>query len=81
MKIEGIEPVEILHKLIELKAPEQVFDLDDQIYSTQAQDMAPIAKPKAKLLNKHIHQLIKHPLFESYSLTKQDVMVIADLWQ
>ena len=81
MKIEGIEPVEILHKLIELKAPEQVFDQDDQIDSTQAQDMAPIAKPKAKLLNKHIHQLIKHHLFESYSLTKQDVMVIADLWQ
>ena len=81
MKIEGIEPVEILHKLIELKAPEQVFDQDDQIDSTQAQDMAPIAKPKAKLLNKHIHQLIKHPLFESYSLAQQDVMVIADLWQ
>ena len=81
MKIEGIEPVEILHKLIELKAPEQVFDLEDQAESTQGQDMAPIAKPKAKLLNKHICQLIKHPLFESYSLTKQDVMVIADLWQ
>ena len=55
MKIEGIEPVEILHKLIELKAPEQVYDLEDQLETIQAQDMALIAKPKAKLLNKHIH--------------------------
>ncbi len=81
MKIEGIEPVEILHKLIELKAPVQVFDMEDQPETTQDQDKAPIARPNARLLNKHIHQLIKHPLFESYSLTRQDVMVIADLWQ
>ncbi|MDI9524989.1 MAG: ATP-binding protein [Candidatus Cloacimonadota bacterium] len=81
MKIEGIEPVEILHKLFELNAQEQSINLDNQLESAHAQDMVPVAKPRAKLLNKHIRQLITHPLFEGYGLTRQDVMVIADLWQ
>ncbi len=81
MKIEGIEPVEILHKLLELKAPERVIKPEDRQDSAQAGGIAPIARPMAKLLDKHINRLIKHPLFEGYALTRQDVMVIADLWQ
>lgn len=81
MKIEGIEPVEILHKLLELKAPERAIKPEDRQDSAQAGKIAPIARPRAKLLDKHINRLIKHPLFEGYALTRQDVMVIADLWQ
>jgi len=81
MKIEGIEPVEILHRLIELKPLKHDFDMDDEPESTQNTVPTTIDTPNAKLINKHVRQLVKHPLFESYSLSQQDVMVIADLWQ
>lgn len=81
MKIEGIEPVEILHRLIELKPLNHDFDLEDEPEPTQKAVPTAIDASNAKLINKHVRQLIKHPLFESYSFTKQDVMVIADLWQ
>jgi len=79
MKIEGIEPVEILHKLIELKPMKH--DMEDEQEPTQNAVTTAIDASNAKLINKHVRQLIKHPLFESYSLSQQDVMVIADLWQ
>lgn len=81
MKIEGIEPVEILHRLNELKPLKHDFDMEDEPEPTQKAIPTAIDASKAKLINKHIRQLIKHPLFESYSLAQQDVMVIADLWQ
>jgi AAA+ superfamily predicted ATPase len=81
MKIEGIEPVEILHKLIELKPMKHDFDLEDEPETIQNTVSTDIDATNAKLINKHIRQLIKHPLFESYCLSQQDVMVIADLWQ
>lgn len=81
MKIEGIEPVEILHKLIELKAPKQAFENEIQLKPTQAQGLAIPQKAPAKQLNTHIHQLIQHPLLENYKLKQQDVLVLADLWQ
>ena len=81
MKIEGIEPVEILHKLIELKPLKHDFDLEDEPETTQTAVPTTIDDSNAKLINKHIRQLIRHPLFESYCLSQQDVMVIADLWQ
>ncbi len=81
MKIEGIEPVEILHRLIELKPLNHDFDMEDEPEPTQNAVPTAINASNAKLINKHVRQLIKHPLFESYSFTKQDVMVIADLWQ
>jgi AAA+ superfamily predicted ATPase len=81
MKIEGIEPVEILHKLIELKPMKHDFDMEDEPETTQNAFPTAIDASNAKLINKHIRQLIRHPLFESYCLSQQDVMVIADLWQ
>lgn len=81
MKIDGIEPVEILHKLIELKPMKHDFDMEDEPETTQNAVPTAIDASNAKLINKHIRQLIRHPLFESYCLSKQDVMVIADLWQ
>lgn len=81
MKIEGIEPVEILHRLIELKPLKHDFDMDDEPEPTQNTVPAAIDASNAKLINKHVRQLVKHPLFESYNLSQQDVMVIADLWQ
>jgi len=81
MKIEGIEPVEILHKLIELKPMKHDFDMEDEPETTQNTVPTAIDASNAKLINKHIRQLIRHPLFESYCLSQQDVMVIADLWQ
>jgi AAA+ superfamily predicted ATPase len=81
MKIDGIEPVEILHKLIELKPMKHDFDMEDEPETTQNTVPTAIDASNAKLINKHIRQLIRHPLFESYCLSKQDVMVIADLWQ
>ena len=81
MKIEGIEPIEILHKLIELKPLKHDFDMEDEPESTQNTVPPTIDSSNAKLINKHVSQLVKHPLFESYSLSQQDVMVIADLWQ
>lgn len=81
MKIEGIEPVEILHRLIELKPLKHDFDMEDEPEPTQNGVHTAINASNAKLINKHVRQLIKHPLFESYIFTKQDVMVIADLWQ
>jgi len=81
MKIDGIEPVEILHKLIELKPMKHDFDMEDEPETTQNAVPTAIDASNAKLINKHIRQLIRHPLFESYCLSQQDVMVIADLWQ
>ncbi|NLM89725.1 MAG: hypothetical protein GX179_00840, partial [Candidatus Cloacimonetes bacterium] len=81
MKIDGIEPVEILHKLIELKPMKHDFDMEDEPETTQNTVPTAIDASNAKLINKHIRQLIRHPLFESYCLSQQDVMVIADLWQ
>lgn len=81
MKIEGIEPVEILHRLIELKPMKHDFDMEDEPESTQNTVSTAIDTSNAKLINKHVRQLVKHPLFESYGLSQQDVMVIADLWQ
>ena len=81
MKTEDIEPVEILHKLIELKPMKHDFDMEDEPETTQNTVPTDIDASNAKLINKHIRQLIKHPLFESYCLSQQDVMVIADLWQ
>jgi len=81
MKIEGIEPVEILHRLIELKPLKHDFDMEDEPEPTQNTVPTTIDTSNAKLINKHVRQLVKHPLFESYSLSQQDVMVIADLWQ
>jgi AAA+ superfamily predicted ATPase len=81
MKTEDIEPVEILHKLIELKPMKHDFDMEDEPETTQNTVPTAIDASNAKLINKHIRQLIRHPLFESYCLSKQDVMVIADLWQ
>lgn len=81
MKIEGIEPVEILHRLIELKSMKLDFDMEDEPEPTQNAVPTSIDASNAKLINKHVRQLIKHSLFESYSLSQQDVMVIADLWQ
>jgi len=80
MKIECREPVEILYKVIELKAPKQVRDLEDHLYANHSEDFASITKPNGKLLNKNIRHFISHPLFTRYSLSQGDVMVIADLW-
>lgn len=79
MKFEGTEPVEILQKLIELKPPEPMFE-EDQDKDTCSNVEVPKNNLIAKILNKHIRCLIKHPLFEKYNLTHPDVMVIADLW-
>lgn len=79
MKIEGIEPVEILHRLIELNPMKH--DMEDEPEPTRNTVPAAFDASNAKLINKHVRQFVKHPLFESYSLIKQDVMVIADLWQ
>ncbi len=81
MKIEGIEPVEILHRLIELKPLKHDFDMEDEPEPTQNAVPTAIDAPNIKLINKHVRQLVKHPLFESFCLSQQDVMVIADLWQ
>ncbi|MFA6911423.1 MAG: ATP-binding protein, partial [Candidatus Cloacimonadaceae bacterium] len=79
--IEGIEPVEILHKLIELKPMKHDFDMEDEPEPTKNTVPTTIDTSNAKLINKHVRQLVKHPLFEDYNLSQQDVMVIADLWQ
>ena len=81
MKTEGIEPIEILHRLITLKPLKHGFEMEDEPESNQNTVITTIDTSKAKLINKHVHQLVKHPLLESYSLSQQDVMVIADLWQ
>lgn len=81
MKIEGIEPVEILHRLIELKPLKHDFDMEDEPEPTQNAVPTAIDASNIKSINKHVRQLVKHPLFESFCLSLQDVMVIADLWQ
>ncbi|HNQ43285.1 MAG TPA: AAA family ATPase, partial [Candidatus Cloacimonadota bacterium] len=81
MKMVGIEPVEILQKLIELKPPGQRFDVQDQSEVDRLEAPAQKSESSKKLLNRHIRSLIKHPLLERYGLTNQDVLVIADLWQ
>ena len=64
MKIEGIEPIEILHKLIELKPLKHDFDMEDEPEPTQNAVPTSIDASNAKLINKHVRQLIKHSLFE-----------------
>lgn len=81
MKIECVEPVEILHRLIELKPHKEVFEMEDEPELAQISEDLSIEVSKAREMKRHIQQLIKHPLFEYYCLSQQDVMVIADLWE
>lgn len=66
MKNEGVEPVEILHKVIELKPPERSLDPEDQLESSRQVENIP--KRQQILLSFEIRQLIKHPLFEGFDL-------------
>ncbi len=77
MWIEVRAPVEILHKLIELKPAQQVSSVGNQI----APNAGCLSKPDVKRLNEHVQQLITHPLFECYQLNQTDVMVIVELWR
>lgn len=80
MKIEGMEPVEILQKLYELKTANQFCNLEGTDDESAPNGIATDKVAKPKEFTKHIRQLITHSQFKQYKLSAQDVIVIADLW-
>ncbi|MCB5287802.1 MAG: ATP-binding protein [Candidatus Cloacimonetes bacterium] len=81
MQIEGIKPLDILQKLIRLKTFEKELDDEQGSGPETEQQGRKLLRGNGRAFTKHIHSFIQYPSFQEYALSKQDVLVIAFLWQ
>ncbi len=81
MKFEGMKPLEILHRLTELKPMKQKSGKETKVELGKAAGADASKNSEVRQANTCISQLIKHPLLREYKLSQRDVMVIVDLWQ
>ena len=77
MNIEGMKPVEILHRLINPDGEDPVYSEGSSILA--AMETVTPAKPQES--GEDIHSFIAHPGLQEYGLTERDVLVISLMWE